>query len=67
MCTCTINMPEINNNPEYVVVKDYSENRGVLEALERSLVVHRIEDFTINNFGTTVWLCKVMIGRSSFN
>lgn len=67
MCTATINIPEINNSSEYVLIKDYSENRGVLGALEKALIVKRIEDYTINDFGVTVWLCKLLKAMYSFN
>jgi hypothetical protein len=62
MCTATINIPEINTDPYYVVIKDYSENKGILEALEAAKVVQRLDEYAINAFGTTVWLCEILHG-----
>lgn len=67
MCTATINMPQINVAPDYVVIKNYSENRGVLEALEKALIVKRIEEYTINDFKVTVWLCRLLKAVYSFD
>lgn len=35
----TINVPEININENEVIIKNYSENEGVLEALMKSKVI----------------------------
>jgi hypothetical protein len=40
-CTCTINLPEISIEPEEVIVKDYSENEGVLKFLLKNNIVSK--------------------------
>lgn len=67
MCTATINMPQINVAPDYVVIKNYGENGGILDALEEALIVKRIEEYIINDFNVTVWLCKLLKAMYSFN
>lgn len=35
-CTATINVPEIDLLPDEVIIKNYSENEGILELLEKA-------------------------------
>jgi hypothetical protein len=39
IATCTINIPEADLEPNEVIIKDYSENAGMLDALVESGVV----------------------------
>lgn len=56
----TANLPEINTEPGYVVVKDYSENVGVVEALEAAGVVEKIDLYLLSPFASRVWLCRLL-------
>jgi hypothetical protein len=37
----TVNMPEVMLKQDHVLIKDYSENKGVLDALVRDGIVHK--------------------------
>ena len=42
LATATINMPEVGGmKPDYVIIKDYSENEGMLDWLVSNRVVTR--------------------------
>jgi hypothetical protein len=60
MTIATANLPEINTEPEYVVVKDYSENEGVAEALEAAGVVEKVDLYLLPPFASRVWLCRLL-------
>ena len=39
MATCTVNAPEYSLQANHVLIKDYSENEGMLSALEEAGIV----------------------------
>ena len=56
----TVNMPHINSNPAYVLVKDYSENEGAANALEDAGIVQRVQSVKLPPYGARVWLCVLL-------
>lgn len=37
---CTVNLPEVDLEPSEVLIKDWSENEGMADALQRAGVIH---------------------------
>lgn len=57
----TMNDPEVWLEPNQVIIKDYSENKGMAEALEKAGIVERDKLIVINLWGTTSWVCNLLV------
>ena len=60
MALPTVNMPHINSDPAYVLVKDYSENEGAAEVLEDAGILQRVKSVGLPPFGACVWICALL-------
>jgi len=60
VATATINIPEFPLAKEYVIIKDYSENEGMLDALMKAGVVGKPTRFVQSGF-VTCPVCKLLI------
>ena len=58
--TATVNMPEVDLKHDEVLIKDYSENEGILEALIRAEVISDPIDVVSAGF-VEVFKCKLLI------
>jgi hypothetical protein len=61
MFVATVNVPEVPLGPNEVLVKDYSENTGMLEALERAGVV-RATGRTVTQGFVAIPVCELLTG-----
>lgn len=57
---CTVNVPEYDLPDGYVIIKDYAENDGMLEALITANVVEHPVAFVLTGF-VKVPVCKLLI------
>lgn len=57
---CTINMPSIALNDNIVIIKNYTENEGILDALIKHKVVSEPIGFVQTGFVQSP-MCKVLI------
>jgi hypothetical protein len=62
----TVNVPEAHLGPDEVLIKNYSENEGLLEALEKAGVVKTTERAVASGF-VTVPVCKLLITPEQVN
>ena len=60
MATATVNIPMANLEADEVIIKDYSENEGMLETLVKARVV-KDTGKTITNGFITCPVCKLLI------
>ena len=58
--TATVNIPEIPLEPTEVLIKDYSENAGILEALERPGIVRRTGCYVRSGF-VEIPVCELLV------
>lgn len=56
----TVNIPHANLNEGEVLIKNYSENEGILEVLEKEKIVERTGR-TITSGFVTIDVCKLLI------
>ena len=61
MCTATVNLPDRDLEINEVFIKDYSENEGVLGALQIAGVVNVIEHFWVGPYNSACARCKLVI------
>ena len=57
--TCTVNMPNVLLQPDEVLIKDYSENQGILEFLTSNNIVEETEN-GINTQHTFIPVCRLL-------
>jgi hypothetical protein len=59
----TINMADrVNLQPDEVIIKDYSENKGMLKALiDGKIIAIPDRQFELNQFGTLAYISKCLI------
>jgi len=60
MATCTVNLPHVELAPDEVLIKDYSENAGMLEALTRAKIVEPTGRTVATGF-VEVPVCRLLI------
>jgi hypothetical protein len=60
MCMASINLPEVALAPDEVIIKDYSENEGILKLLLRAKVVKCTGRLAQTGF-VTAPVCKCLI------
>jgi hypothetical protein len=63
VCVATVNIPEIElPGSEYVLIKNFSENQGVLQLLKAAKYIQIIKPVQIRGFvDNKVWLCKLLV------
>ncbi len=63
-CTATVALEEYANVPEkYVLIKNYSENEGILEALVEAKIISQPVD-TVKLMFVEVYVCKLLVEPS---
>ena len=60
IATCTVNMPEVALEADEVLIKDYSENEGMTEFLEREGIVKRTGRVVGSGY-VTIPVCKLLV------
>jgi len=60
VATATVNIPEYNLDPDEVIIKDYSENEGMLECLMLNIVVSKPLRWVKTGF-VKCPVCKLLI------
>jgi hypothetical protein len=60
----TVNRPDIRLEADEVLIKDYSENAGILDALERAGVVMRTERTIASGYATLIIAC-LLVGQAT--
>lgn len=60
IAVATVNLPNINLNPDEVAIKDYSENEGMLKALIMANIVHMPHKFVKGGYSEFP-VCKLRI------
>lgn len=63
VATATVNIPEVELKENEVLIKNYSENEGMLEALERAGIVWRTGE-SVSNGRVTIPVAKLLKGIS---
>jgi hypothetical protein len=58
--TATINDPEAYLKKDQVLVKDYSENKGMVKALQEAGIIQPIYPYPLGTFGANAWICQVL-------
>lgn len=58
--TATINDPDTWLEPGQVLIKNYSENKGMVDALVEAGIVEKEEDLALPPFGASVWVCNLL-------
>lgn len=61
VATATINLPEISLAHNEVIIKDYSENKGMLEALVSAGIVEETGVRVSLSFGISAAVCRVLV------
>ena len=56
----TINDPDIWLEKGQVLIKNYSENEGIVDALVEARIVEKEEDLGLPPFGASVWVCNLV-------
>ena len=62
--TATVNIPEIPLEPTEVLIKDYSENKGMLDALERAGIVRRTGCYIRSGF-VEIPVCELLVDANT--
>lgn len=62
----TVNRPDVALGVDEVLIKDYSENAGILDALERAGVVRRTGQ-TVPSGYTTLIVARLLAGTSTLS
>ena len=63
--TATVNIPEIPLKDDEVLIKDYSENEGMLELLIREGIVEKLNQIVFSGY-VEIPKCKLLIGKKDF-
>jgi len=62
IATCTINVPEVDLKDKEVIIKNYSENEGVLDALISQDIIEKTGKLVlIGPFSIECEICKLLI------
>jgi len=59
--TATINDPDMDLKSNEVIIKNYSENNGMVDALVEAGVVERIVEIKLPPFGASTWVCQLLV------
>jgi len=57
--TATINDPECPLEKNEVLIKDYSENKGMVAALKEAGIVKPLYPYPVGPFNAVAWVCKL--------
>lgn len=60
IAVATVNIPEVELGPDEVLIKDYSENQGILASLVRNSIVSEPLYF-YNSVYVQIPICKLLI------
>ena len=60
LATATINLPEVELNDGEVIIKNYSENSGIVNALVNAGVVEFGRPIQVGSFGADCWICTMV-------
>ena len=55
----TLNDPELELEADQVLIKDYSENEGMVKALQDAGLVQPLYPHHVGTFGARTWVCKL--------
>ncbi len=56
----TVNDPDVTLEPNQVLIKDYSENHGMVDALVAAGIVTKTEDYVLMGpYGAKAWICNL--------
>ena len=61
--TATINDPEIWLEPGQVIIKDYSENEGMVKALQDAGIVQPLYPYPLGQFNAGTWVCQLLLHK----
>ena len=61
--TATINDPDTWLEPGQVLIKNYSENGGMVDALVNAGIVEKKEHLSLPPFGASVWICNLLVNQ----
>ena len=59
LLNATVNIPEIHLTPQYVIIKDYSENSGILDILIEKKIIELAGQAVISGF-VKMPICKLL-------
>lgn len=57
----TISDKDLELEPNQVLIKDYAENTGMVDALENAGIVQRVDYCLVGPFGKKAWSCNLLI------
>jgi hypothetical protein len=57
--TATMNEPGLKLEAGQTLVKDYSENKGMVKALEQAGIVRPLYPHPVGRFGAETWVCQL--------
>lgn len=60
IASATINMPDVELKDDEVIIKDYAENEGMLDALVEAGIVEKHHDWVNSGF-ISAPVCKLLI------
>jgi len=55
----TLNDPELELEADQILIKDYSENEGMVKALQDAKIVQPLYPHPVGTFGASTWVCKL--------
>jgi len=59
LLNATVNIPEVHLTPQYVIIKDYSENSGILDILIEKKIIELTDQAVISGF-VNMPICKLL-------
>jgi predicted P-loop ATPase len=54
------NDPELELESDQVLIKDYSENKGMVKALQEAGIVQPLYPYPVGFFGANAWVCELI-------
>jgi len=58
--TATLNDPELELEADQILIKDYSENEGMVKALQEAGIVQPLYPHPVGTFGASTWVCEIL-------
>jgi hypothetical protein len=59
--TATINDTSVHLDDGLVMIKDYSENTGMVKALQDNGVIQPLYPFPLGEFNASTWVCELLV------
>ncbi len=56
----TINDPDVELEKDQVLIKDYSENTGMVKALQEAGIVQPLYPHPVGQLGANTWVCQLL-------